>query len=242
MLSTLDSPFLRPEIPRIQEVTPPSVHPQKGPRKTVFHLVRVDEKSHKAYFSAIRKTLKSWMDVLGERVGISRQLASQGKLDATADLDLWKNCQELKFYITAHVEKLEKGQALQNEGMLSISLLMDDQKNIQTICTTTLQINQLYINVILSAPWNIKMESPVPAPHDQMAVARAGTTMIRAMYEFAQEAKVPQLRLKPLPNSYDFYKQHCAMSEDVKKGEFFYNVALDSVPEKIREIVIPTII
>jgi hypothetical protein len=144
----------------------------------------------------------------------------------------------LLFSIGQAVENLQKKVPATTKEKVIITMLVDDGREIQAIAVTSLKNNELYVNVLLSAPWNVKLFSQVPAPHDTMAVQKAGMTTIRALYQLANLEKAQVLRLKPLQNSYTFYKDACDMLE-TEEGEFYYNITPDAVPNKLKYIAIP---
>lgn len=203
------------------------------PRQASYHAIVLENQTQIDYFRAVKKALRAWKLVLGERTGFSRLGATSGDpvkiKERDEDLELDRSYRDLTEYLRLTAEKIENGQGQTEEGRNLCIMLVDDARNIQALSIAAVKASQLYVRIVITAPWNLKMNATVPETHQELVVRGAGTAMMLALYQIAQAKSLTELRLKPMDRSYTFYKDTIAMQEDTS-GEFFYSVVSDQVP------------
>lgn len=103
-------------------------------------------------------------------------------------------------------------------------ILLKDQR-IQGLLCLSERVKDLYINVLISAAWNIPMCGAVAEAHEDLRVKGVGTTLMHVAYKTAQKLNVNKLALLCLPSSYGFYKDYMNMcvvvDEDQGEGNFW---------------------
>lgn len=206
----------------------------------------------------IQTTLKLWKEVVNERLGESRVLKNK----STEHNDLFledqgtlQNYVSIIKFVQTHMSRVvgvdkenikikddqkSKAGAGANhdesadhcEGELIVQICLDQDKRVQSIGIAHFNNGELYINNLLSAPWNIKMNGKVPEEYLSAITAGAGKTLVRSMYVVAQQKKANILLLTPSKASYGFYN-HLGMTFDSKMSQFFFPVSAE-LPAKLR--------
>ncbi len=123
--------------------------------------------------------------------------------------------------INKTISYIEKGNPLKN----SLFLLFDNNQKIQALAAVTEKPNSIYVNSLLSAPWNLKLSSDNDSAHQSLAIRGAGTTMVRQVYEFAKSKNKTRLELFSLHSARSFYTDHLKMIPDEDK--FYFKVSQD---------------
>jgi hypothetical protein len=113
-------------------------------------------------------------------------------------------------------------------------VVQDTDRNIQAMITYTTREKSLFVNLIVTAPWNLKMHAPNMDEHKDMVTKGGGTSLIASVYETAQQQGKEKIHLKPMNGSYTYYKNHLKKTED--KPEFFFPVSAE-VPESLKSSI-----
>lgn len=177
----------------------------------------------------VAATLKEWRAVVMERLGETRGLRNADLL--AKDMQLVDNYRELVFYISAGLESISTRNGRTPNGELTIKYLLDMTGRVQAIALARINREEglLYLSNIITAPWNLKMGSPIPAEYQSFRTEGAGTTLMTSLFRLAQRESLRRFALKPLDGSYGFYKDKLGM-EETPENECFYAVTA-AVPE-----------
>jgi len=185
---------------------------------------------------AINTTLKAWKEILMDRVGNMRQLhstenTSETKKKLQEDLEAAESYKELVSRFDTLFSEVFKKNGKSEKGTVSFKALRDQDNNIQALCSLSIKENHVYLGHIFSAPWNLKMNASINEEHKPLVTKGCGTLLIANCYQEAQKWEKAELRLKPLSNSYTYYKDYLGMNEDSQNDEFFYTVNPFKIPE-----------
>lgn len=112
-----------------------------------------------------------------------------------------------------------------------LRVAQDGDRNIQAMTGFTVDADQIYLNLIVTAPWNLRMHAPNMEEHKALATKGGGTTLMRSVYQSAQALGKEKLSLKPMDGSYTYYNERLKMEDD-PDGSCFYRVT-EKVPEPL---------
>ena len=198
------------------------------------HLTVIDI-SEKSELTVAQKTLKAWKDTAHERLGIMRREAQKKPSEKNKAL-LKKDTDSVDQYlnIIGLYDQSLNSMIAKSEGNANKihRIVKDEDRNIQAMSSFAIEEGRVFLNLVITAPWNLKMHAPVLEEHRSLVTKGGGTALIRSGYETAQTLKKDELRLKPMEGSYTYYKDRLMMNEDTT-GEFFYPVSQVSIPEPL---------
>lgn len=207
----------------------------KNPDSPVFSLqhINIDVAADikKIYAKALAATLNDWRDIITRRVKLGeREIGIQEQFDSDKSL-LGAYCDLLDTTAT-HVEQFltEKKQKYTH-----IMILADADARIQAVAALTVKENaeRVVVETLISAPWNVPMNSKIATEHKALCVRGAGTTMMRQIYEFALLKNKKKIELRPLDSARSFYVDTLKMIPSEQSPVVHYVVSPDNLPEKL---------
>jgi hypothetical protein len=238
-LDVLNNPFsLQASIPGAMVQTVPQ-------SSSIFTLRMISTEAtasveSQATCKAIKQTLRDWQEIISDRFGTTRAQRqeafkislNQEKADADfkEDMQVVEDYKTVKSMIDKDVESIQKGGTKQRY----IMLLTDSEARPQAIATIHEEVNSLYVNTIMSAPWNVTMHAEVSPEHAKLAVKRAGTTIMRQVYELALLRNKSTVELKPLTNSLSYYNNYLKMTPSADGKIYSYPVFPESLPAALQ--------
>ncbi|MBS0604191.1 MAG: hypothetical protein JSS60_04025 [Verrucomicrobia bacterium] len=197
----------------------------------------VSDHDHISEFKTAQKTLKTWKEIAYDRLGTMRAAASQNPSDELAKKLFNEDRQKVVQYeeiVKLFDQGLDSIITKTDESSKKIFRVVRDQdRNIQAMSIFTVSDSGVFLNLVLTAPWNLRMHASNQDIHLTLVSKGGGTTLIRSGYETAQQLGKEELRLKPMDGSYTYYKERLGMIED-PNGDFFYPVT-EKLPEQLLE-------
>jgi hypothetical protein len=198
----------------------------------------------------VYKTIKAWKEYVEDRVGHTRSVLSlfneehQGELDQAAeqqkislqkkvaeDLKAKNEYREVIDRISTDVEAIAK-----KASKVMVRVLLDNKQNIQAMASYSLKDSCLYVNLLATAPSNLRLHGRNAETHQPFK--GGGTIILHSLYATAQQKRLPRLVLSPLDGSFTFY-QHIGMKvesiPEEKKEHFYFDVQEDRLPTEFEK-------
>lgn len=187
-----------------------------------------------------KKTLKDWQILVEDRVGILRNILQEHpdqeeiiRPKLQQDLRLKEAYLELFRHFKESCDKTRPRER-------TIIALTDERGLVQGLCDyemqeTTERVRSVYIHTLFTAPWNLKMQSPVPATHLPLCTKGVGLAMFREAYRHGMREGATSIQLKPLENSESFYRDRLHMQETSNSahGIRFLMAITDHIPQEL---------
>jgi hypothetical protein len=190
------------------------------------------------------KTLKAWKAYIHERMGHSRVALSEDpdndllKAQLASDRKTTHDYLELISHIELAVnEKIMKPAASSGSVPSQFRVVLDADMNIQGISTSGISESALKIDMLMTAPWNLKMHGNNDEEHAHLVKKGVGTFLIHSLYLSGQERSLERLCLKPLEGSVTFYRDHLKMSYHEPTDTFYYMIEPDDIPDPLKSAV-----
>lgn len=218
--------------------------------------LRVSTVTSSADVKKVQAAIKLWKEAINERLGNSRAIKNDGidGINLTAfqeDQSTVKNYQDITKYIQTHLTKHKENNKenikpsefkknnmeedskqsanyVDGEAVLQVC---SDKNRIQSISVAHINKDGLYVNNLLSAPWNIKMNGKIPEEYLSFVTKGAGKTSLLSLYKLAREKQSKILYLTPSKASFGFYK-HVGMVFDSTNNRFLLPVN-HKIPENL---------
>lgn len=173
----------------------------------------------------IRRTLKEWVEVMAERLGHSRAEKYTKPKNFEEDAEKFEDFRKVRGFIDLGMGKrtreLESANLSVKANVEDASLdpcviaFVEDQDGvIQAISSSSIGESEVYVNAILTAPWNQRMHGPVDKDQQCLVTKGAGTRLMAFNYQLAQTHEKPILKLKPLDGSLGFYERIGMVEKD----------------------------
>ncbi len=177
--------------------------------KTPFSCVVLKDSDIKIA-KAIKKTLKDWKDIANDRLGSSRELYSTD--DPSKVTEDRKTVDQYKELLTNVSMYLDSFINQKQESTARKILFLTKDTHIQAIGCVSLK-EHLYVNILISAPTNIRMYGKIQEQHKHVYGKGAGTALMYSIYKLTQKLEIPKIKLTPLEGSHSFYKDQIGMKE-----------------------------
>ncbi len=224
--------IINTSIPTTEQVAEKSEQEKTKTASPIFSLSLLSHAteggSAKLITQAANKALDVWTEVMISRTQTSQQTLNAESIELTNDLAIASNYQELIKSFKGHL------QGIQKDKKRVIMLLSDESQRIQSLCSLQEKMDKIEVDVLLSAPWNVTMNSQNSAEHKQIAVKGAGTCMMRQIYELAQQKRKKTVELRPIDSARAFYEQVLKMKVASNEKILYFDVDQDKVPEKLK--------
>lgn len=189
-----------------------------------------------------QKTLKIWKEFLEDRVGVLRAALQENPEQEKTLRPQLNDDQRLK------EEYLELSSRFKNKCIeprrqtCHIIALTDKNGLVQGFCDyemkeTTARVHYVYLHTLFTAPWNLRLNAPVPLTHRGVCMKGVGITLFKEVYRHAMVVRCSSIQLKPLPNSESFYENRLHMGRTVDE-ENHYNLVMPvtgSFPQELEE-------
>ena len=156
---------------------------------------------------AAEKILRAWKEYVNERFGMSR--AAVAKAEEGKEAELRAHLEEDRVCKDEYLEVIGRISAAVSDvvktGNCRVRMLLNKEKATLAIASYSVDPRpSLYIDLIATAPENLKMHAPNPDTRD--VFKGGGTVLMHSLYLTAQELELPLVRLKPLNGSASFYE------------------------------------
>lgn len=186
-------------------------------------------------YLALNNIVRAWNQNINQRFGRLRELVSINQSlrdELMADKKIKDQFLEITKGISCGIEKHLK----HPEYPFHVRILLKEDTaqamashyNVEP-AKSLFQKSSISVGFLVSAPWNIKMASPLEEHETAMKVQGSGATLLLTMIKKAYFDKCSFLYLKPLDDSFHFYK-HMNMSYDSNQDVFYLDLRL-KVPE-----------
>lgn len=229
MFSITTTPFQYSES---KEFHPPVVKKPDSPLFSLQHVytdTAADVK--KVYSKTVAATLSDWRDIITRRLKASEGSIGSDEL-YLSDKKLVEAYNDLldttDTYVTEFIRKKE-------QRYTHILILTDADARIQAVASLIIKDNsdRVVVETLISAPWNVPMNSEVQSEHKSLSVKGAGTTMMRQIYELAVLKEKKKVELRPLDSARSFYVDGLKMLAGESARAVHFVVSPYSVPEKL---------
>lgn len=199
-------------------------------------------KGNEKTLATFKKLTRTWDDIAADRTGKIRQLYLEKPTKEIKDKEL-EDVQSVKVYklptsmFRDDIGKMTSKSKNKEEEEYKLLILSDKNNQVQAMGSIAIRSDEIYINTLFTAPWNLEMHGCIEEDHKSLVTRGAGTAFIRATYELAQKNNKSQITLKPTNQSQGFY-QKMGMTfneEGLKKFHFKYDVNQFSIPKKLDE-------
>lgn len=227
VLSTSPSISSYPE-PKLPAILEKKAEPQ------IFRLQLVNSKTPETTKHIFIKTTKGvlnvWKDIMTSRLRISEttynmepaKLASDQKLAATYE-SLLESAEEQLTQVSGKKENKSR----------HIMLLTDTDGQIQGIASIIEKLKKIEVDTLISAPWNVPMNSTLSQEHLPLRTKGTGTTLMRQIYEFAKMKKKQIVELRPIASARSFYVDFLKMTPDDWTPAVRFTVSEEELPEAL---------
>lgn len=181
-----------------------------------------------------RNTVRGWIDIQSDRLAISRQ--NKGTSEAAfqafkEDKDTFDKYSTVLSYISDSIVR-QRNQITQEALEPSrVTLLRDGRSNVQGILGVTIKSDQVYIDGLASAPWNIPMNASAGS-YLSRVFKGAGKALMAYAYKQTQQLNKPVLCTTPLASAFSFY-QGIQMEFDQKSCLFSYRIG-EAPPQALK--------
>ena len=180
-----------------------------------------EEKSRKAISSTIIETMRQWKQIMQERAA-----------DHPTSND--QDIAESYPYFTAKIKENAKKFKDNIPSDCTMIVLTDCDQQIQAVATMRDTVSSLYIEILLSAPWNIPLSQPNKKEHQLIAVKGAGTTLVRQVYELARLKNKSKVKLTSIPTADSFYLKNLKMRAKAASDTLYFNVDPHNIPDSLK--------
>lgn len=188
-----------------------------------------------AIAKTFKKTLRDWKDIIFDRLGNCREkFSTKDQKKVQDDLESVSQYKELLGTATEYLNNfINKKQ----ESTVRKILYITKDTHLQAIACVSLT-DHLYLNILISAPWNIRLNGEVQEVHKSLYCKGSGTALMLGIYKLAQKFELPKIKLTPLAGSHSFYKNQIGMDEveapkESKKESHFELSVKNQVPETL---------
>ena len=177
--------------------------------------------------------LNDWEDIMKSRFkhGLELDLGSE---KSESDQKVASSYTNLMKSFADHFSELDQ---IKPKKSRHIMVLTDSDGQIQALASITEKLQRLDVEILISAPWNVPMNSPISEEHQKLRVRGSGTTLMRQMYELAKEKKKKYVQLRPIDSARSFYVDRLKMTPDGWTPAVRYEVSEDLLPE---QLVVPS--
>lgn len=180
----------------------------------------------------VGKIIKAWQDYAYDRFGSARERLTNAKEEEKEPLRVL--LREDRKCLDEYIEVVKRiAQAVTDilkGGKSQVRILFNSDKAPLSMSSYSTDGSSLYIDLIATAPSNLKMNIP---NHDGRTPSKgAGTILLHSLYTTAQKIGLGELYLKPLSGSASFY-EHLGMKRRPDKDEFYFVVDPKTSPEKL---------
>ena len=173
----------------------------------IFQIEPVDTEERLEHVKAIVRT---WQDAAAERLSISRHnKGSRGSPEFDNFLDdrgLFTDYNTVMGYLVSSID--EKRTQLRSpdriEAPVEIASLADADDEVQGLAAMTIKVDHVYLDALASAPWNIRMHSPVP--DGKMRFQGCGSALVGYACSVAHREHKLTLATTPFAGARSFYE------------------------------------
>jgi hypothetical protein len=200
----------------------------------------IGTKQGKDLAKVIKNQLREWQSVAYTRIALLRQKITASPNEVRPQLqeqlahDMLitdEGYTQLRQFVALHLDELAK----EANCPRKIVVLTDSSQQMQGVLSVTINTDYVYVNTLLSGPWNnSSMNSPLPLEYKPLVKRGVGKVLMTESYKIAQTYQKSRIELLPLADSESFY-QHIGME---KRGSPY---VLDVSPYIPKGISVPTI-
>jgi hypothetical protein len=185
-----------------------------------------DDKIKEAVKTALRVSLRDWIEIAQSRKS-SAERKFLGRLDYP---DIISEEQDALIDYKSIVMRISVELGVANNYFM---VLTDQDQRIQAVAAFSILPEEIYINALLSAAWNISMQGENAPEHQILAVKGAGVTLMRQLYELAKQQQKSRVSLYSTRSAERFYDEKLKMKTD-KKQSYYYDVSQTNLPEALQ--------
>ncbi len=169
----------------------------------------------------IKSIVSEWKDLMFTRLTPARLVKDASEENMRIFLEDRKVCQDY-----SDVLGYIKGAVQQSKECVILCAQKEDR--IQGLCVGSIKPSsrELYINGLVTAPWNIRMQSPCDETLAELFQKGVGTRLMLESFEFAAKEHLFKVTATPLASSWDFYEK-LGMVFDREKMVFIQEIPED---------------
>lgn len=215
---------------QIKELEPVVLQKPKATIFTLQHIHVETEPARKAIFlKTISGVLNTWRDIMKDRLRATEAMQLSEE-HFTSDYTVATGYDNLVESTDDNIQELAKKPANKNRHVM---VLTDLEGQIQAVATVKEKMDRIEVDTLISAPWNVPMQSKVHDEHRPLVAYGAGKTMIRQVYELAREKNKAKLELRPIKTARSFYVDTLKMV--AKDGDIavHFPVTWENCPESL---------
>ncbi len=211
---------------------PPVLAKKAGPRVFTLQLVnsKTDPTTKDLFTKATLGVLNVWRDVMASRRKMSEKADHMEQEKLVADQKLATTYENL---LEAVEDQIDEIMGKNEKKSRHIMLLTDTDGQIQGIASVKERLEKIEVDTLLSAPWNVPMNSAPSDEHLPLRVKGSGTTLMRQIYEFAKTKRKQIVELRPIPTARSFYVDVLKMTPDNWSPALRFTVSAEEVPETL---------
>lgn len=211
----------RPSTPYSEVISSPSSPvPSEGDESPHFKYQLV---TMPADCICLDKILRIWKNYAHDRMASIRSRLAE----APADELLRRQLSEDRTTVDSYVDLINRVQLHLHRGDAApsntyVHAIVDRREILQAVGLAIKDETTLKVHLLITAPWNLKLNSSNEEEVLPLVIKGGGTAVIRSFCDLAQEQKLSRLSLKPLDGSLTFYRDHLKMDYDEDSGVFYY--------------------
>lgn len=210
-------------------------------KKNIFNLtvtsISTEESKRRIILTAISNTVNDWQTIIKNRfINTQKTNPSWGNSDSLeTDDNLIEDSVIIQkyHYLKEKIEHDISAIKVKSKNNYYLMILTDSEQRIQGVASVRIKTNLLFVNVLMTAPWNVPLYSANAPEHKDLVVKGVGTTLMRQIYELAKINKKPTIELNPVPSSLSFYVDHLKMTLSQRRDKVSYVVSEDQIPKAL---------